>query len=182
VLADSSPGFQPFAFAGGLYDADSKLTHFGWRDYDATTGTWTSKDPIRQGGGLNVYLYAHASPVRYVDPSGQVVPLILAGAAVTAAEIAGVVAAAAALTCLLSPEACTEAVSSVINGLGSSSSGKDQSTCKDPIPPMDLPDKPECYLLAGDTTSTVCVYLCYPGGPMNVPKAPGSACSPQFHQ
>jgi RHS repeat-associated protein len=70
VLADSSPGFQPFAFAGGLYDADSKLTHFGWRDYDAATGTWTSKDPIRQSGGLNVYLYVGASPCRHVDPEG----------------------------------------------------------------------------------------------------------------
>jgi RHS repeat-associated protein len=70
VLSDSSPGFQPFAFAGGLYDAESKLTHFGWRDYDASTGTWTSKDPIRQAGGLNVYLYVNANPGRYIDPSG----------------------------------------------------------------------------------------------------------------
>jgi RHS repeat-associated protein len=70
VLADSSPGFQPFAFAGGLYDADSKLTHFGWRDYDASTGTWTSKDPIRQAGGLNVYVYGSSSPTRHIDPDG----------------------------------------------------------------------------------------------------------------
>jgi RHS repeat-associated protein len=53
VLSDSSPDFQPFAFAGGLYDAESRLTHFGWRDYDASAGAWTSKDPIRQAGGLN---------------------------------------------------------------------------------------------------------------------------------
>ncbi|MGH9439585.1 MAG: RHS repeat protein, partial [Terriglobia bacterium] len=27
IANDSNPGFQPFAFAGGLYDADTKLVH-----------------------------------------------------------------------------------------------------------------------------------------------------------
>ena len=29
IVEDTSPGFQPFGFAGGLYDPDSKLVHFG---------------------------------------------------------------------------------------------------------------------------------------------------------
>ena len=32
ILSDSNPGFQPFGYAGGLYDADTGLTRFGWRD------------------------------------------------------------------------------------------------------------------------------------------------------
>ncbi|HET8934091.1 MAG TPA: RHS repeat-associated core domain-containing protein [Polyangiales bacterium] len=44
VLNDSNPGFQPFGFAGGLYDADTGLVRFGERDYDALTGRWTKKD------------------------------------------------------------------------------------------------------------------------------------------
>jgi YD repeat-containing protein len=32
VTEDTSPGFQPFGFAGGLYDADTGLVHFGARD------------------------------------------------------------------------------------------------------------------------------------------------------
>jgi RHS repeat-associated protein len=44
VLADTSPGFQPFGFAGGLYDSDTALVRFGARDYDAATGRWTAKD------------------------------------------------------------------------------------------------------------------------------------------
>jgi len=32
VLSDSNPGFQPFGFAGGLYDRDTGLVRFGARD------------------------------------------------------------------------------------------------------------------------------------------------------
>ena len=38
IAADSNPGFQPFGFAGGLYDPDTGLVHFGARDYDPQTG------------------------------------------------------------------------------------------------------------------------------------------------
>ena len=31
---DTNPGFQPFGFAGGLYDPDTKVVRFGARDYD----------------------------------------------------------------------------------------------------------------------------------------------------
>ncbi|WP_169787093.1 RHS repeat-associated core domain-containing protein [Hyalangium minutum] len=71
VLADSNPGFQPFGFAGGLYDRDTKLTRFGARDYDAETGRWTTKDPIRfAGGDTNFYVYVANQPHMHVDPSG----------------------------------------------------------------------------------------------------------------
>jgi RHS repeat-associated protein len=70
VVADSSPGFQPFGFAGGVYDADTALTHFGYRDYDARYGVWTSKDPIRLEGGLGEYVYAENGPVEYMDTAG----------------------------------------------------------------------------------------------------------------
>jgi len=56
LLTDSNPSFTvPFGFAGGLYDADTKLTRFGYRDYDAYIGKWTAKDPIGfSGGGIGV--------------------------------------------------------------------------------------------------------------------------------
>ncbi len=71
VLLDSNPGFQPFGFAGGLYDRDTKLVRFGARDYDPETGRWTAKDPIRFGGGdTNLYAYAFNDPVNLRDPTG----------------------------------------------------------------------------------------------------------------
>lgn len=71
VLADTSPGFQPFGFAGGLYDRDTGLVRFGARDYDPAVGRWTNKDPIRfAGGDTNLYAYVGNDPVNFVDPWG----------------------------------------------------------------------------------------------------------------
>jgi len=71
VTRDTNPGFQPFGFAGGLYDADTGLVRFGARDYDPETGRWTAKDPIGfQGGDPNLYGYVLGDPVNWVDPTG----------------------------------------------------------------------------------------------------------------
>jgi len=71
VVLDTSPGFQPFGFAGGLYDADTGLVRFGARDYDPVTGRWTARDPILFGGGqANLYAYVNNDPVNFTDPSG----------------------------------------------------------------------------------------------------------------
>jgi RHS repeat-associated protein len=71
VLVDTNPGFQPFGFAGGLYDADTGLVRFGARDYDPETGRWTTKDPVRFEGGLNLYEYGASDPVNRVDATGR---------------------------------------------------------------------------------------------------------------
>ena len=71
VTLDTNPGFQPFGFAGGIYDADTGLVRFGARDYDAEVGRWTAKDPIRfDAGESNLYAYALTDPVNLIDASG----------------------------------------------------------------------------------------------------------------
>ncbi len=71
TFVEGSPDFQPFGFAGGLYDSDTGLVRFGVRDYDPETGRWTSKDPILfAGGDSNLYGYVLADPVNFMDPTG----------------------------------------------------------------------------------------------------------------
>jgi RHS repeat-associated protein len=71
VLFDSNPGFQPFGYAGGLYEPQTGLIRFGARDYDPEVGRWTAKDPIGfSGGDTNLYGYVVGDPVNLVDPSG----------------------------------------------------------------------------------------------------------------
>ena len=83
VLEDTNPGFQPFGFAGGLYDPDTKLVRFGARDYDPGMGRWTAKDPISfDGGDTNLYGYCQGDPVNRIDPDGHgwITLLVVGGA------------------------------------------------------------------------------------------------------
>ena len=42
----------------------------GNNHYDAGSGRWLDKDPIRFDGGLNFYVYAGNDPVNYIDIDG----------------------------------------------------------------------------------------------------------------
>jgi RHS repeat-associated protein len=89
VLSDTNPGFQPFGFAGGLYDPDTKLVRFGARDYDPATGRWTAKDPIGfWGADSNLYAYASGNPVNETDSYGLLDPngFMVFGIGYTAAD------------------------------------------------------------------------------------------------
>ena len=91
VLRDTNPGFQPFGFAGGIYDLHTGLVRFGARDYDPETGRWTNKDPILFGGvDVNLYVYVGGNPVSFIDPTGTII--INAGAAGIGAAIGGLAA------------------------------------------------------------------------------------------
>ncbi len=71
VILDTNPGFQPFGFAGGLYDLHTGLLRFGARDYDPETGRWTAKDPARfVASNTNLYGYVLDDPVNFIDPWG----------------------------------------------------------------------------------------------------------------
>jgi RHS repeat-associated protein len=71
IISDSNPDFQPFGYAGGLYDSQTKLVRFGARDYDASAGRWTCKDLIGfEGRVSNIYEYCINDPINNKDESG----------------------------------------------------------------------------------------------------------------
>ena len=71
VVKNTAPGFQPFGFAGGLFDHNTNLVQFGARWYDPQVGRWMSKDPILFAGGSgNLYGYVSNDPVNFIDPTG----------------------------------------------------------------------------------------------------------------
>jgi RHS repeat-associated protein len=72
---DAYLGFTPLSlgFAGGIYDRDTGLVHFGSREYDPEVGRWLTKD--RAGfaaGDTNLYAYVGNDPVNFIDPDGYV--------------------------------------------------------------------------------------------------------------
>jgi RHS repeat-associated protein len=117
VLSDSAPGFQPFGYAGGLYDTDTGLVRFGARDYDAFTGRWTAKDPIGfAGGDANLYAYVGGEPINRADARGnwvQVFVLLLSAAEAVALEkaiVSTVVVAGGAIAGILLAERVKESI------------------------------------------------------------------------
>ncbi len=71
VTNDTSPGFQAYGFAGGIYFPTEALVKFGARFYDPVPGRWISKDPILFGGGsANLFGYVANDPINFMDPSG----------------------------------------------------------------------------------------------------------------
>jgi RHS repeat-associated protein len=64
--------FQPFGFAGGIYEPSIEIVRFGARDYIPRLMRWMQKDPIRFGGGQeNLYVYVNDDPINGSDPNGQ---------------------------------------------------------------------------------------------------------------
>ncbi len=89
VIENTNPDFQPFGFAGGLYESKTGLVRFGARDYDANSGRWTDKEPLGFAGDINFYRYAKNDPVNYIDPDGEfvIVAVPVATGAIIIADI-----------------------------------------------------------------------------------------------
>ena len=51
-------------------DGHAEVFYYGFRYYDAATGRWPSRDPIRESGGLNLYVFVGNDAVAMVDVLG----------------------------------------------------------------------------------------------------------------
>ena len=59
-------------FTGKEYDSWTGLYNYGFRDYSAMFGRFTSVDPIQDGH--NWYAYVNSDPVSWLDPWGLECP------------------------------------------------------------------------------------------------------------
>jgi RHS repeat-associated protein len=57
-------------FPGQLADAESGKYYNYFRDYDPSIGRYTRSDPLGLLGGMNLWLYGNASPIKFTDPFG----------------------------------------------------------------------------------------------------------------
>jgi RHS repeat-associated protein len=87
-----------FGYTGRELDSETGLYYYRARYYDPGVGRFISEDPIGfAAGDTNLYRYVNNSPTNYTDPSGQIIPFILAGLAAWSevALAAGAIGAAA---------------------------------------------------------------------------------------
>jgi RHS repeat-associated protein len=77
---------QNLGLPGQWFQLENGLAYNWHRHYDPTTGRYTTADPLGFVDGPSLYAYARSNPQRFVDPSGQFVP-VLVGAGAAAAYI-----------------------------------------------------------------------------------------------
>lgn len=61
---------QPYMFSTKPYDSQTGLTNYPYRFYASGIGKWTTRDPLGEYGGINLYQVTGNNPVNWIDPWG----------------------------------------------------------------------------------------------------------------
>ncbi len=72
LLARSGSLTQPFGFSTKRSDAQTGLVHYQYRNYLPSMSRWTTRDPLGEAGGMNLYAFVGNNPVNWVDPWGLI--------------------------------------------------------------------------------------------------------------
>jgi RHS repeat-associated protein len=70
VESQTSQISNPWKFSSKEYDVETGLYYFTRRYYDPSIGRFVTTDPLGVTDGVNMYGYAGANPIMFVDPSG----------------------------------------------------------------------------------------------------------------
>jgi len=72
-FANQATNGNAFQFNTKYLDAETGLNYYGHRYYSARLGRWTTRDPLGEAGGLNLYGFVGNDPVNGIDPLGLAV-------------------------------------------------------------------------------------------------------------
>ncbi|WP_141675707.1 RHS repeat-associated core domain-containing protein [Akkermansia glycaniphila] len=61
---------NPYRFSSEHHDEDLGLVYYNYRHYNPTDGRWTSRDPIAERGGWNLYGFVGNRPIGETDQLG----------------------------------------------------------------------------------------------------------------
>lgn len=70
LLAQSGTFAQPFRFSTKRFDPFTGLSYYGYRFYSPDMGRWTTRDPLGESGGINLYAFVENNPLNWRDPWG----------------------------------------------------------------------------------------------------------------
>jgi RHS repeat-associated protein len=87
VIGSTGTVFNPWLFAATYYDSGTKLYKMGARYYDPGIGRFTQEDPVP--AGQNLYVYVGDNPIDFTDPSGLLLPLVIAAVVLIGAVAGG---------------------------------------------------------------------------------------------
>ena len=67
---------NPMRFSTKYQDGDSDFVYYGYRFYNSKPGSWLSRDPAEERGGINIYCYIGNVSVNNFDMNGAEPPLL----------------------------------------------------------------------------------------------------------
>jgi len=76
-------------FTGKEFDSDSGIYYFGARYYSPETGRFLNSDPAQDG--INWYSYAAGNPLKFIDPDGTTMRVVIEGNRITLLGTVGLI-------------------------------------------------------------------------------------------
>jgi RHS repeat-associated protein len=71
ITAHTGTATTPYSYAGEYHDTDTNLTYLRARDYDPTTGSFLTRDPLENITN-SPYAYTAGNPLQQSDPTGLI--------------------------------------------------------------------------------------------------------------